>query len=178
MTNFGAHNLDIAQWGLGMDDSGPVEVSGNGVFPASGLFITATKVFFECTYADGVKMVCKTGNFGMTFEGTEGTVYVDRSQIRTEPATLLDEPIGESEVHLYQSENHYRNFADCVLSREKPICDEEVGHRSSTVCNLGNIAMRLGRHLKWDPKRERFVKDRQANAMLGRKMRGPWNLDA
>ena len=176
VTNFGAHNLDIAQWGLGMDDSGPVEVSGNGVFPASGLFTTATKVYFECTYANGVKLVCKTGNSGMTFEGTKGSVYVDRKQIKAEPASLLDEPIGETDIHLHKSTNHYRNFADCVLSREKPICDAEIGHRSSTICNIGNIAMRLGRTLQWDPKRERFANDREANKMLGRKMRGPWKL--
>lgn len=178
VTNFGAHNLDIAQWGLGMDDSGPIEVSGNGVFPASGLFTTATKVYFECTYANGVKLVCKTGNSGMTFEGTEGSVYVDRNRIRAEPASILDEPIGESEIRLYKSRNHYRNFADCVLSREQPICHAEIGHRSSTICNIGNIAMRLGRTLPWDPKRERFVNDREANKMLGRKMRGSWKLNA
>ena len=178
VTNFGAHNLDIAQWGLDADDSGPVEVIGNGVFPESGLFTTATKVYFECTYANGVKLICKTGNSGMTFEGTEGSIYVDRKRIRVIPETILDEPIGDDEIHLYESRDHYRNFADCVLSREKPICDAEVGHRSATVCNIGNIAMRLGRNLTWDPKAERFADDPEANALLGRTMRGSWALPA
>jgi predicted dehydrogenase len=177
VSNFGAHNLDIAQWGLGMDDSGPVEVTGNAEFPSSGLFTTATKVFFECTYANDVKVTCKTGKFGMTFEGSRGTVYVDRDKIRAVPASLLDEPIGEEEIHLYKSNHHYRNFADCVRSREEPICTAEIGHRSSTVCNLGNIAMRLGRTVKWDPEAETFPGDAEANALLGRDMRGPWNLD-
>jgi len=177
VTNFGAHNLDIAQWGLDMDDSGPIEVTGNGIFPESGLFTTATKVFFECTYANGVKLTCKTGKFGMTFEGTEGTIYVDRGQIQAVPETILNEEIGETEIHLYKSDNHYRNFADCVRSREKAICDEEVGHRSSSVCNIGNIAMRLGATLKWDPATERFTNNDAANALLGRTMRGSWNLD-
>ncbi len=175
VTNFGAHNLDIAQWGLGMDDTAPVTVEGNGVFPASGLFTTATKVFFECEYANGVRLVCKTGKFGMTFEGTEGTVYVDRETIKAAPASLLDEKIGSDEIKLYKSDDHYQNFLDCVRSREKPICDAETGHRSSTVCNMGNCAMVLGRKLKYDPKAERFD-DAEANKMLGREMRGPWSI--
>ena len=176
VTNFGAHNLDIAQWGLGMDDSGPVDVFGDGEFPESGLFTTATKVFFECTYANGVRLTCKTGKFGMTFEGSEGTVYVDRSEIRSDPASLLDEVIGDDEIQLVKSRDHYRNFLECVRSREKPICDAEVGHRSSTVCNLGNIAMLLGRKLQWDPEKERFLNDDEANKMVAREMRGPWDV--
>lgn len=177
VTNFGAHNLDIAQWGLDMDNSGPVDVSGNGVFPESGLFTTATQVYFECHYANGVELVCKTGSFGMTFEGTEGTIYVDRKRIATLPNELQEEKIADHEIHLYESNDHYRNFIDSVKSREKTICDEEVGHRSSSVCNLGNIAMRLGRRLVWDPEAERFVNDNEANQYLGREMRGEWSLD-
>ncbi|MBX3177178.1 MAG: Gfo/Idh/MocA family oxidoreductase [Candidatus Hydrogenedentes bacterium] len=176
VTNFGAHNLDIAQWGLGMDDSGPVEVYGNGVFPESGLFTTATKTYFECRYANGVELVCKTGKFGMTFEGTEGTIYVDRKTIKAWPEEILKEKIGKDEVQLYKSDDHYRNFADCVKSRQDPICTAEIGHRSATVCNIGNIAMRLGRRLAWDPVAERFPNDEDANALLGRDMRGEWAL--
>lgn len=178
VTNFGAHNLDIAQWGLDMDDSGPVEVYGNGVFPESGLFTTATQVFFECTYANGVHLTCKTGKFGMTFEGTEGTIYVDRKRIEATPPEILNEKIGDGEIHLYKSEDHYRNFADCVKSRKDPICTAEIGHRSATICNIGNIAMRLGRKLAWDPAAEQFTGDDEANALLGREMRGEWSLDA
>ena len=178
VTNFGAHNLDIAQWGLGMDDSGPVEVSGNGIFPESGLFTTATKVYFECKYANGVELVCKTGKFGMTFEGTEGTIYVSRNTIYTTPGDILKEELGESDIHLYESNDHYRNFADCVKSRKDPICTAEIGHRSSTVCNLGNISMRLARNLAWDPKAERFINDDEANTYLGREIRGDWSLEA
>lgn len=177
VTNFGAHNLDIAQWGLGMDDSGPVEVYGNGVFPESGIFTTATQVFFECTYANGVRLSCKTGKFGMTFEGTEGTIYVDRKRIEATPTEILNEKIGDNEIHLYESADHYRNFADCVKSRKECICTAEIGHRSATICNIGNIAMRLGRKLAWDPAAERFTGDDEANSMLGREMRGEWSLD-
>ena len=178
VTNFGAHNIDIAQWGLGMDGSGPVDVDGNGVFPESGLFTTATQVFFECTYANGVRLTCKTGKSGMAFEGTEGTIYVDRKHIEATPPEILNEKIGDSEIHLYESADHYRNFADCVKLRKDPICTAEIGHRSATICNIGNIAMRLGRKLAWDPAAERFTGDEEANAMLGRKMRGDWTLEA
>ena len=114
----------------------------------------------------------------MTFEGTEGTIYVDRKRIVTTPDSILKEDIGENDIHLYESSNHYRNFADCVKSRKDPICTAEIGHRSSTVCNLGNIAMRLGRTLDWDPAAERFVNDDEANTYLGRDMRGDWSLEA
>ncbi len=176
VTNFGAHNLDIAQWGLGADDTGPVEVYGDGEFPTSGLFTTATRVYFKCTYANGVKLTCKTGKFGMTFIGTEGNVYVDRHALLAEPASLLHDPIGPDEIHLYESHNHTANFLQCVRSRRKAICHEEVGHRSASVCHLGNIAMQLGRTLKWDPKAERFIGDSDANRMVGRAMRAPWHL--
>jgi predicted dehydrogenase len=176
VTNFGAHNLDIAQWGLGMDESGPVEVSGNGEFPTSGLFTTATKVFFECVYDNGVRLTCKTGKFGLTFEGSKGTIYVDRSSIKADPASLLEETIGDDEIHLYKSNDHFQNFLDCVRSRKQPICNAEVGHRSSSICNLGNIAMVLGRKLKWNPKTERFIDDAQADSMIAREMRGPWKV--
>lgn len=177
VTNFGAHNLDIAQWALDMDDSGPVEISGNGVFPAAGMFTTATHVFFECIYGNGVRLTCKTGKFGMQFEGSEGTIYVDRKEIRSVPDTILKEAIGEDEIHLYESRDHFRNFLECVASREQPICNAEVGHRSSSLCNLGNICMLLGRRLVWDPKVEQFKEDVEANGMLAREMRGKWSLE-
>ena len=125
-----------------------------------------------------MELVCKTGRFGMTFEGTEGTIYVDRKRIVTTPDSILKEELGDDDVHLYESDDHYRNFADCVKSRKAPICTAEIGHRSSTVCNLGNIAMRLGRTLDWDPKAERFVNDDEANTYLGRDIRGDWSLEA
>lgn len=178
VTNFGAHNLDIAQWGLGMDDSGPVEVYGNGRFPESGLFTTATQVYFECRYANDVLLTCKTGKFGMTFEGTEGTIYVDRKRIETFPEEILKDPLKNSDTRLYASDDHFRNFLDCVKSRKETVCTAEIGHRSATVCNIGNIAMRLGRRLAWDPVTERFTGDDEANGMLGRAMRGDWSLDA
>jgi predicted dehydrogenase len=171
VTNWGAHHLDIAQWGLGMDNSGPVEIVGAGEFPQSGLFTTATKVHSKCTYATGTKLVCKTGGSNTRFEGTKGWVDVKRGGLETEPASLKTQTLGANEIHLYDSQNHHQNFLDCVKSREEPIAGVEVGQRTSTLCHLGNIAMLLKRPLKWDPAREEFLGDDVANRMRRRPAR-------
>jgi len=178
VTNWGAHHLDIAQWGLGMDDSGPVEVTGDGEFPTTGLFTTATRVHFECKYANGVKLICQTqsGGSGTKFEGTEGWLYVSRHGLEAEPASLLTETIGIGEIHLYESRDHKQDFLDCIKLRKDPIAPAEVGHRSATICHLGNIAMMLKRKLRWDPDKERFINDEQANSMLSRPMRAHRHL--
>ncbi len=177
VTNWGAHHLDIAQWGIGADDSGPVEIVGEGEFPKTGLFTTATKVYFEATYANGVKLICQTGGGGGTkFEGTKGWVHVNRGMLKCEPESLVTSNIGPDEIHLYASRDHKQNFLDCIKSRQNTICTAEIGHRSGTVCHLGNIAMLLKRPLKWDPVKEQFVGDREANAMTWRPRRSPWRL--
>ena len=177
VTNFGAHNLDIAQWALDMDNSGPIEISGNGEFPTSGLFTTATKVHFECLYENGVRLTCRTGRFGIYFEGSAGTIYVDRKEIRSVPGDILEKGLGENDTRLYESNDHVGNFLECMRTREQPICNAEVGHRSSSICNLGNIAMILGREkLRWDPEKEEFPDDAEANAMVKPSMREPWTL--
>lgn len=177
VTNWGAHFLDIAQWGLGMDDSGPVEVFGDGEFPETGLFTTATRVDFTCIYENGVEMTCKTGGTGTKFIGTEGSVFVNRSRLETEPASLLETRITPDELHLYESNDHHQNFLDSMRSRKNPIADVETGHRSATICHLGNIAMLTKRRLNWDPAAEKFVGDDAANRMTGRPARAPWKID-
>ncbi|HEX2973807.1 MAG TPA: Gfo/Idh/MocA family oxidoreductase [Tepidisphaeraceae bacterium] len=177
VTNFGAHDLDIAQWALGMDHSGPVEVDGSrGEFPTEGLYNAATKVDFECTYANGVKVSCKTSGSGVRFVGTEGWLYVNRGTLQASQPSLLTSVIGPSEVHLYNSRDHWDNFLECMRTRQQPICNAEVGHRSATVCHLGNIAMQLKRTVKWDPAKERFVNDVEADRMIDRAKRSPWQL--
>jgi predicted dehydrogenase len=181
VTNWGAHYLDIAQWALGMDNSGPVEVSGKGEFPTSGLFTTATNVHFECVYAGGVRLICTTRHDGVgdgtiKFEGTGGRLEVNRNGITSDPPSILRDPIGPQEIHLYESRDHQQNFLDCIRTRTRPIADVEIGHRSATVCHLGNIAMLLGRNLHWDPRSERFINDEEADRMTTRAMRGPWYL--
>ena len=176
MTNWGAHHLDIAQWGNQADATGPVEITGKGDFPKTGLFTTALKAEIEYTYANGVKMFLKSGGGGTRFEGTEGWIYVNRGKLEAEPKSLLTSVIGPDEKHLYESLDHKQNFLDCVRSRKDPICNVETGHRSSTVCHLGNIAMLLGRPLKWDPQKEQFIGDAEASRMTWRPARAPWRL--
>ncbi|NOY81995.1 MAG: Gfo/Idh/MocA family oxidoreductase [Kiritimatiellaeota bacterium] len=174
VTNWGAHHLDIAQWGLGTDRSGPVEISGHGEFPETGLFTTATKVYFECRYSSGTRLICSTGGGGVVFEGNRGALRVDRGRLTADPPSLLKEVIGPGEIRLYESRNHFANFLECVRTRRPPICDAEIGHRSATMCHLGNIAMLLGRKLKWDPTREEFPDDDEANRLRSRVPRPPW----
>jgi predicted dehydrogenase len=176
VTNFGAHHLDIAQWAMGMDGSGPVTVRGQGEFPESGLFTTATKVDFTLVYANGVEVRCETGGSSVTFVGSKGTLTVGRGKIESEPASILDFEIPEDGVRLYKSDSHSGNFLACIRNREQPVCPAEVGHRSATCCHLANIAMLLGRELTWDPANECFVDDDEANAMRSRPYRSPWQL--
>ena len=176
MTNWGAHYLDIAQWAMDADDSGPVEIKGAGELPKNGLFNTALKYDIEYTYKNGVKLTCKTGNTGIWFEGTEGWIYVDRGKIETGPKSIRSSGIRPDEIHLYRSKNHKQNFLDCIKSRKKPIADAETGHRSSTVCHLGNLALLLKRKLRWDPEKECFINDSEANKLLSPYKRSPWDF--
>jgi predicted dehydrogenase len=169
--DWGAHHLDIVQLALGMDDSGPVEVAGWGEFPTDGIYDTAVKYDVSLTYASGVRVSASTMHRGgIRFEGTEGWVFVNRGVLEAHPRSLLKEARRGS----YDS--HIRNFLNCVKLRKDPIAPVEVGHRSCTVCHLGNIAMLLGRRLSWDPHQERFVDDPVANRMTTRAMRSPWRL--
>lgn len=176
MTNWGAHYLDIAQWGNQADNTGPVEIKGKGEFPATGLFTTATKADIEYTYANGVKLVLTTGGGSTRFEGSEGWIFVTRGKLDAEPKSLVTSTIAPDEIRLYSSNDHKQDFLDCIKTRKDPICNAEVGHRSSTVCHLGNIAMLLDRPLKWDPQKEQFIGDDEANRMRQRPARAPWCL--
>jgi len=181
LTNWGAHALDIAQWGNGTDLTGPVEVSGIGKFPKEGLFETPLSYDIEYKYANGVRLLCTTGKSDgsespVRFEGTEGWIFVSRGSFFSNPASVVQSKIGPSENRLYRSSDHHQNFLDGVRLRTKPAADVEAGHRTATVCHLGGIAVRLGRKLRWDPARERFIEDEEANKMLSRPMRSPWRL--
>lgn len=178
ITDWGGHHPDIAQWGMGSELTGPVEVRPGAVKWASdGLYNTATEFTFECIYNTGVRLIVSSGaRGGVTFEGTDGSIWVNRGAIESKPDHLVYSDIGEKEIHLYRSDNHYRNFIDCVLSRKECVAPVEQAHRSITIAHLGNIALRLGRKLKWDPASEQVLNDAEANKMLSRPMRGPWKL--
>ena len=171
MTGCGSHDIDIAQWGIGMDNSGPVEI-----IPPDG------KDYKRLTfrYANGVTMINGPFTTGkawiVLFTGTKGKVEVGRGHLRTWPDTLKNVKIGDNEIHLYKSNDHKGNFLDCVRTRRRTICDVEIGCHSIIVCHLGNVAYWLKRPLQWDPAREVFVGDDEANRLLSRPMRSPWRI--
>ncbi|MBI4583011.1 MAG: Gfo/Idh/MocA family oxidoreductase [Planctomycetes bacterium] len=167
MTDIGAHHFDIAQWALDMDRSGPVEIHPP---PDEKAAVGARYV-----YANGVNMF-HGGPGGITFTGTGGILQVDRGHLVSLPESILKEPLGEKDVHLFQSPGHHRNWLDCIRSRQAPICDIEVGARSVTVCHLGNLAYWNRRRLNWDPKNWRFSSDDEANHQLDYRRRDPWKL--
>lgn len=179
VTDWGGHHPDCAQWGMGTERTGPVEIrNAKAEFPPDPLWNTATEYYFEAIYADGVKLIISSKEKGgVTWEGTEGWVWANRGQIDANPKSLLDSVIGPNEIHLYESNDHFRNFIDCVISRKETVAPAEVAHRSITICHLGNIAMRLGRDsLKWDPEEEKIRGDAEASRMLKREYRAPWKL--
>lgn len=180
ITNFGAHHLDIAQWALGMDDSGPVAVDGTATFNANKLHEVTETCRIEYRYASGVKLILgqkqKDIPDGVTFIGEQGEIAVTRGSLKVKPEELANAEPAAGDVQLYNSSNHHRNFLDCIKSRELPICDVEIGHRSATVCHLGNIVARLGRGIQWDPEKEEIVGDADAAQWVERPYRQPWKL--
>jgi predicted dehydrogenase len=198
MTDWGAHHNDIALWGIGKDRSGPVSVEGKQLDePVTGGYTTASQYWVKYLYDNGIEHICKstpangpTGNVlsklapgekyhGVRFEGTGGWIYVTRdSKIEVSDPHLLDTPLPSDAERLYVSDDHMGNFFDCVKTRKLPICDVEIGHRSASICHLGAIALRLGRRLRWDPRRELFENDRDAAAMVAREMRKPYVYDS
>lgn len=186
MTDWGAHHNDIAQWALGTDGSGPVAVDGtNAKFADAGPHTVPQHFEVHYRYASGVELICRTDNFkdehgefgnGVKFTGENGWIFVSRSEIKASDPEILKVQLGASDVRLYKSDHHHDNWLDCIVSRERCICDVEIGHRSVSICHMGNISMKLGRALKWDPAEEQFLGDGVANAMLGRAMRAPWHI--
>jgi len=167
MTNWGAHHFDIAQWGAGYEDSGPVEI-----YPPDG------KEFKVLTYKypNGVTMTRDGSCYGILFKGTSGWIEVNRSYIKTHPESLMRQKIGPNEIHLHVSNDHHEDFLNSVRNRTRPACDADIGYRSISVCHLGNIAYWLNRPLKWDPVQEKFNNDPEADRMLWREMRSPYTL--
>ncbi len=178
LTNWGTHNLDIVQWALDADTSGPVRVQGSGTFPSDGNYDTPDNLDVTWDYANGVTVRCTTGTPHCRFVGTEGSIEVGRGHFKSVPGSLEALTLAPRDIRLYRSDDHMGNFLDCIRTRRPPICPPETGHRSATVCHLGNIAIRLGRPLDWDPGSESFVGDDEANAMRSRPMRAPWALPA
>lgn len=179
-TNWGAHYIDIAQWATGMDASGPVAVEGFGEFPSTGLFTAPTRVDFTAIYASGIRLRVRTRTDGIIdgnvkFFGEKGWIDVSRTKLLASDDALLNIDGGPGKGG-DSGDAHMANLLDCIRSREKCVADLAIGHRTTTVCNLGNIVMQLRRPLKWDPVKEEFIGDQQANRLRERAYRGPWTL--
>jgi len=167
MTDWGAHHFDIAQWGLGMDESGPVEI----IPPEDPKAMKGLRYI----YANGVEVVHGPGG-GVQFIGSDGEITVNRGKLVSMPEKIIKEPLTEKDVHLFQSPGHQRDWLNCIRSRKRPLCDVEIGARSVTVCHLGNIAYWTNRKLRWDPTSWRIIDDAEASKWLDRERRDPWQL--
>jgi predicted dehydrogenase len=196
MTDWGAHHNDIALWGVGL--KGPTTIEGKAlVEPVPGGFTAASEYEVNFTYANGVTQrtastqlngptgAVKTPTrpneppHGVTFEGSDGWIFVTRGQITASDPALMKTELPSGAERLYASNDHMGNFFECVRTRQAPICEPVVGHRSVSMCHLGVIAVRTGRKLSWDPDAEQFTGDSaDANQHLAREMRSPWSYDA
>lgn len=187
--NWGVHHLDIAQWGNGTDLSGPTEIEGAGAFPQDMLTDCATNWQVRNRYANGVTLIhmddatAKTHpqqvagyGHGVLFLGSEGWVHVDRERIDANPKSLLKVKFGSNDIRLLKSDNHHVNFVDAVKGRTQPASPIDIAVRSDTLCWLEQIAIKLRRPLKWDPTKEEFTNDAEANNLLDRPMRSPWQM--
>ena len=169
LSDWGAHMFDIAQWGLGMDKTGPAHF-----FPPDGdKYETLTMV-----YENGVVMKHKDFNrgYGVRFIGSKGSLDISREYLDSKPENIVTATIQPSEIHLNQSNDHYQNWLDSIKSGKPPICDVETGHRTASVCALANISYWLKRPLEWNPRKEKFKSDKVANTLLEAQMRDPWSL--
>ncbi len=180
IAGMGVHDIDIAQWGMDTELTGPIEIEGEGVFPKDALSDTVLTYRLEYKYANGVKIKTKNttdiNQMGVKFQGTKGWVHTRHLATKAYPESLLREVIGPNEIHLYESKLHERNFLDCVKTRAQTITPVEIAHRSTSTALIGGIAVNLGRKLRWNPDKERFINDPEANRLLSYTMRSPWRL--
>jgi predicted dehydrogenase len=195
ITGWGAHHVDTAHWGMNTEYTGPVEVWGTAEFPTHGLWDVHGKFLTHAVYANGVTMDI-SGDFpnGIKFYGSEGWIFVTRDEMVTptdpggKPAAapqplvasnpkILDSVIGPGEIHLYESADQHGNWLDCIKSRKAPIAPAEIGHRACSTCLIHHIAMKTKRKLFWDPVKEHFKNDDDANCMLSRPQRAPYMMD-
>jgi predicted dehydrogenase len=182
LTDWAGHHIDIANWGAGLENTGPVEITGAGVYPVDGIFNVPVEYDFRCKYANGIEMRVANAarlplGMGTTWHGDLGWVHVDRGDILSaSDPKILNEVIAENEIHLYKSDNHWQNFVDCVKSRKPAIAPVEVAYRAISVALLGEIAMTTGQTIKWDPDKEEIIGNTRASRLLGRPYRQPWTL--
>jgi predicted dehydrogenase len=186
---WGAHPIDIMQWGLDTDNTAPVFYEGGGTVPKFGLYRTVDTWDITCYYANGIpvrflserscrdvimKYRKRYAGHGTTFFGTEGWISVDRGGMEASKESILTAKLGPNDKPLYESSDHQRNFIDCVKSRKPTISPLESAIRSDTISHMTNIVVRTGRPVQWDPVKEQIVNDAEASRFLDRPMRQKW----
>ena len=179
VAGYGVHDIDLALWGLGIEDAGPIIIEGEGVFPSGGLFDTVLTYRLQYTFPDGRQIVMTdTGKHrhGVVFHGEKDWLFC-RSSMDASNRDILRTPLKDSDIHLYESHLHERNFIECVKSRKPTITPVDAAHRATSLCLAGGICLRLGRRLQWDMVGEQFLNDDQANALVSCPMRPPWKLE-
>ncbi len=197
ITGWGSHHIDIAHWGMGTELTGPVEVEGTATFPTSGLWNVHGDFRVTAKYANGVVMEIGGDNpNGVKFEGTEGWIFVSRGNVgvtASDPSAagskeqnnafyasdpkILGSVIAPGEIHLYDSPEQHRNWLESIQNRKESISPAEIAHRSCSACLVAHTAMKLQRRLRWDPEKEEFINDAEANATLSRPQRGKYGTD-
>ncbi len=195
ITGWGQHHFDSAAWGMDTELTGPVSIEAVAQFPKSGLWDVHGDFMSKAEYSNGVTMLTSGGYpNGVMYEGTEGWIFVTRGSYTASPSDpvsktenskaldasdpkILTSKTGENEIHLYVSEEQHGNWLDCIKSGKEPVSPVEMGHRACSVCLVTHIAMKLGRKLLWDPDKELFTNDSEANSMLSRSQRAPYGTD-
>ena len=196
ITGWGAHHVDIGHWGMDTEMTGPISVEGKAEFPTTGLWNVHGPYHIEAKYANGVTMIIdNTFPTGVRFEGSDGWIFVTRGAGKvtaSDPASgkkvpfdvsnpdIIKTPLGDKDIKLHVSEkgDHHLDWINSIKTRKPAATSAEQAHRSCTACNVAWIAMKLGRKLTWDPVKEKFVNDDQANSMLSRPQRAPYGMDA
>jgi len=193
ITGWGSHHVDIAHWGMGTELTGPLEIEGRAEFPKKGLWNVHGPYHIEAKYANGATMIIDN-HFpnGVRFEGPDGWIFVSRGAAKvtaSDPATafgkaldasdpkILNAKLGPNDLHLHKSDDHHLDWLISIQTRQPAVTTPEEAHRSTSACELGWIAMKLGRKLRWDPVTEAFLDDAQANAMRSRPQRAPYGTD-
>jgi predicted dehydrogenase len=194
ITGWGVHHVDIAHWGLGFEYTGPAEILATAEFPTRGLWDVHGKYRIEACYQNGATLhISDELPNGVRFEGSEGWIFVTRGDysatgsdplapqkknqaLSSSDPKILTSEIGPEEIQFPRSKDHHGNWLESVRSRKPPLCPAEVGHRSTSACLVSHIGMKLKRKLQWDPLRERFHNDDEANSLLARPQRWPWGI--
>ncbi len=195
ITGWGAHHIDTAHWGMDAEFTGPVEIEAEAEFPKSGLWNVHGDFRVHSKYSNGVTMdISSDFPNGVRFEGSKGWIFVSRGDAQvtsSDPVArqkakkaldasdskILESKIDHDEIHLYKSPEQHLNWLQSIRSRRQPVAPVEIGHRSCSACLISHIAMKLPGKLYWDPKKEQFVKNEQANVMLSRPQRSPYGTN-